>query len=248
MSRRSLLVAAGIAAFLVCLVAMVPADQLARRLPPGVVMSGVGGTIWSGRANGLAINGRAIGGMQWSCRPWRVFVLEWSCRVGLSPAGGELSAELDGEFGSDEISGRDIAGQVPITAFEGLATPRGWSGLLELDIQTLRIIDRRPADATGRLFLRSLRAPGAGGEMLGDFELTVGEGSVGTGSLSGRLRDLGGPLHVRGTIELQADGRYLMSGEASPGPGAGPAIFDTLSFLGPPDNQGRRPFTIEGSF
>ena len=83
--------------------------------------------------------------------------------------------------------------------------------------------------------------------MLGDFELVVGEGSVGTGALSGRLRDLGGPLRVRGAIELQRDGRYLMSGEAAPGPGAGPAIFDTLAFLGPPDNLGRRPFTIEGS-
>jgi general secretion pathway protein N len=248
MSRRSLLVAAGIVAFLVCLVAMVPANQLAMRLPPGVVMSGVGGTIWSGRANGLAIDGRSIGRIQWSCRPWRILLLEWSCHVGLSPAGGELSADLQGEINSDEISGRDILGQVPITAFEGLVTPRGWSGLLELHVKTLRIIDRRPADATGSLFLRSLRAPGADGEMLGDFELTVGEGSVGTGSLSGRLRDLGGPLHVRGTIELQPDGRYLLSGEAAPGPGAGPAIFDTLSFLGPPDNQGRRPFTIEGSF
>jgi hypothetical protein len=84
--------------------------------------------------------------------------------------------------------------------------------------------------------------------MLGDFELTVGEGSVGTGSLTGRLRDLGGPLHVRGAVQLQPDGRYLLSGDAAPGPGAGPAIFDTLSFLGSPDSQGRRPFTIEGSF
>lgn len=248
MSRRSLLIAAGIAAFLVCLVAMVPANQLAMRLPPGVVMSGVGGTIWSGRARDLAINELSIGGIEWSCRPWRVFLLEWSCAVSLRPASGGVSANLEGKFRSNEISGRDLSGQVPIAAFEGLVTPRGWSGLLELDVKTLRIIDRRPANATGTLFLRSLRAPGAGGEMLGDFELTVGEGSVGTGSLSGRLRDLGGPLHVRGTIELQPDGRYLMSGEAAPGPGAGPAIFDTLSFLGPPDNQGRRPFTIEGSF
>jgi hypothetical protein len=53
---------------------------------------------------------------------------------------------------------------------------------------------------------------------------------------------------VRGAVQLQPDGRYLLSGDAAPGPGAGPAIFDTLSFLGSPDSQGRRPFTIEGSF
>jgi hypothetical protein len=75
----------------------------------------------------------------------------------------------------------------------------------------------------------------------------MGEGSVGTGGINGRLRDLGGPLRVRGTIELATDGSYLLKGEAAPGPGAGPAIFDTLAFLGPPDSLGRRPFTIEGS-
>jgi hypothetical protein len=75
----------------------------------------------------------------------------------------------------------------------------------------------------------------------------VGEGTVGSESLNGRVRDLGGPLRVRGSIELDAKGRYLLTGEAAPGPGAGPAIFDTLSFLGAPDSQGRRPFTIEGS-
>ncbi len=248
MGRRSTLVAAGIAAFLVCLIAMVPADQLARRLPPGVVVSGVGGTIWNGRASSLAFNGRPIGGIRWSCRPWRLFLLEWTCRVNLSPAGGELSAYLQGDFGGNEIAGSDITGQVPISAFEGVVTPTGWTGVLELDVDALTLVERRPADAAGTLFLRSLRAPGAGGQMLGDFELTVGEGAVGTRSLTGRLRDLGGPLRVRGAIELQPDGRYLLSGEAAPGPGAGPSIFDTLAFLGPPDSQGRRSFTIEGSF
>lgn len=246
MTRRTKLVAAGIAAFLVFLVAMVPAGQLTRRLPSGVAMTGVGGTIWSGRASGLAFNGRTIGGVQWSCRPWRLVLLEWSCHVTLRPQGGEVSADVQGDFGG-EVVGRDIAGQVPISAFEGLVTPMGWTGVLELDVDEMRIVERRPADAAGTLIVRTLRAPGPGGQMLGDFELTVGEGAVGTGSLAGRLRDLGGPLRVRGAIELDRDGHYLMSGEAAPGPGAGPAIFDTLAFLGPPDSQGRRPFTIEGS-
>ncbi len=247
MSRRGKLVAAGIAAFLVFLVAMVPATQVTRRLPAGLVMTGVSGTIWSGRATGLAVEGRKFGAVAWFCRPWRLLLLEWSCHVTLSPSGGEVSADMSGWFG-DEIVGSNITGQMPISAFEGFVTPRGWTGVLELDVDEVRIVERRPADAAGTLFVRALRAPGPGGQQLGDFELVVGEGAVGTGALSGRLRDLGGPLHVRGAIELQRDGRYLMSGDAAPGPGAGPAIFDTLAFLGPPDNLGRRPFTIEGSF
>jgi general secretion pathway protein N len=244
--KRGALIAAGVAAFLVCLIAMVPANQLASRLPAGVELGGVGGTIWSGRARSLAVNGRPIGGLQWSCRPWRLLVLKWSCTVQLKPPGGGISGDISGDFGR-EITGHGLRGRVSIAAFEGIATPRGWTGDLELDLAEVRLVGRRPVAASGTLFLRALRAPGAGGQALGDFELVVGEGSVGSESLNGRVRDLGGPLRVRGSIELDAEGRYLLTGEAAPGPGAGPAIFDTLSFLGAPDSQGRRPFTIEGS-
>ena len=247
MPRRGAFIAAGLAAFLVFLVAMVPASQLARHLPPGVELAGVGGTIWSGRARMLAVRGRPFGATEWSCSAWRLLLLEWTCRVNLRSPGGDVSGDVSGDFG-DEVVARAISGRVPISQFEGLVTPRGWTGVLELDVGEIRIVDRRPSFAAGTLYLRSLRAPGAGGQMLGDFELVVGEGTVGTEALNGRLRDLGGPLHVRGAVELGRDGRYLLRGEAAPGPGAGPAIFDTLGFLGPPDNQGRRPFTIEGSF
>jgi general secretion pathway protein N len=225
---------------------MVPASQVARRLPAGIALDGVSGTVWSGRARTAAVEGRVLGALHWSCRPWRLVLLEWSCRIGLRPAGGEVAGEFSGDF-SGNLTGRGIRGTAPISSFEGIATPRGWTGNLELDLDALAVESGRPESASGRLLLRSLRAPGASGERLGDFELVVGEGSVGGATLNGRLRDLGGPLRVRGAIELFADGRYLLRGDAAPGPGAGPAIFDTLGFLGPPDGQGRRPFTIEGT-
>ena len=243
--KRGALIAAGIAAFLVFMIAMVPASQLARRMPAGVVMSGASGTIWSGRARALAVNGRPFGGIAWSCSPWRLLVLHWSCHVTLTPAGGDVSGDLSGGFGN-EVSGEAIRGRLPIRMFEGLVTPHGWTGDLELDLSEIRIVQQRPAAASGTLYVRNLRAPGANGQALGDFELVVGEGTVGSNALNGRLRDLGGPLHVRGAVELGQDGHYLLSGEAAPGPGASPAIFDTLGFLGSPDSQGRRPFTIEG--
>ena len=119
-----------------------------------------------------------LGGLQWSCRPWRLLVLEWSCAVALKPQGGEVAGDLSGDFGQ-EIVGEDIRGRLPISAFEGIATPRGWTGDLELDVTEIRLVGRRPTAASGTLFLRALRAPGAGGQALGDFELVVGEGTVG---------------------------------------------------------------------
>ncbi|HUG04824.1 MAG TPA: type II secretion system protein N [Steroidobacteraceae bacterium] len=247
MSRRASLIAAGTAAFAVFLVAMIPAAQLTKRLPAGYAMTGVAGTIWSGQAAELRIEGRAVGAIDWFCRPWHLVMLRWSCRATLKPPGGRFTADLSGNFDGDGLEATNVQGQSPIAAFEGIATPAGWTGRLELDLGRIRIIERRAGEAAGKLFVRELRAPGASGAQLGDFELVVGEGAVGTEMLTGRLRDLGGPLRVRGAIELQSDGRYFLSGEVAPGPGAGPAIFDTLSFLGPPDASGRRPFSVEGT-
>jgi general secretion pathway protein N len=244
--KRGALIAAGAAAFLVCLVAMLPAAQLARRLPPAVALSGVGGTVWSGEARLVAVHGRPLGALDWSCSPWRIFVLQWSCAVTLKPPGGEVSGELSGNF-RELRAAQGLRGRVPIRVFEGIATPRGWTGDLEVQDGEISLAGNRPASARGTMFLRQLRPPGASAQNLGDFELVVGEGKVGGEALQGRLRDLGGPLHVRGAVELKTDGQYLLTGDAAPGPGAGPSIFDALGFLGAPDAQGRRPFTIEGS-
>ena len=247
MSRKGLLVTGGITAFLVFLVALVPAALLTRWLPAEVAVTGLDGTIWSGRASGLSLWGRAMGAANWSCRPWPLLALEWSCHVELQPAGGKVSASLSGDLGGEEIDARDLSGQLPIAFFEGLVTPKGWTGQLDLDVSKARIAGGLPQDAEGKMMVRGLKAPGPGGALLGDFELTIGEGAVGTETLTGRLRDLGGPLRLRGTIELKRDRSYFASGEVSPGPGAGPEIFDTLGFLGPPDAAGRRPFTVEGT-
>ncbi len=247
MARKGLLIAAGVAAFLAFLIALVPASLLARWVPQGVAVAGFEGTIWSGRASTVNVQGLDLGAATWTCSPWPLLVLEWACRVAVKPAGGQLAGSLNGGFGTDQIEAHDLTGNLPIEYLEGIATPRGWTGGLELEVAAVRIAAGMPQDAEGRLFVRDLKAPGPGGAMLGDFELTIGEGAVGTGTLTGRLTDLGGPLRVRGTIELKRDRSYFASGEVAPGPGAGPAVFDSLSALGPPDSTGRRPFSVEGT-
>ena len=134
MAKRGAYIAAGLAAFLVFLIAMVPASQVARHLPSGVALDGLSGTIWSGRAGAVRVAGRPLGALQWSCRPWRLVLLEWSCRIGLQPPGGEVNGDFSGDFAGNFV-GRDIRGTAPISNFEGLATPRGWTGDLAVAIR-----------------------------------------------------------------------------------------------------------------
>jgi general secretion pathway protein N len=247
MRRPALLIAAGAAAFIVFLVAFLPATVLLRFLPAEVSLSGVEGTIWRGEAEAVAVRDRNVGALRWSSRPWRLLLLQLDYAVRYLPAGGQVDMDvvLHGPHRLDIANAR---GALPIMALDGLLGPPGWKATAELDVQRLALVDGFPESVAGLLVLRELTAPGDRGVNIGSFELTLGEGAVGSDSITGRLRDLGsGPMRVRATLELKQDRSYLLSGEVAAGPDAGAVIQRTLRFLGPEDSLGRRPFTVEGT-
>lgn len=247
MRRPGVLIAAGVAAFIVFLVALLPASVLLRFLPAEVTLAGVEGTVWQGRAASLAVRGRPVGELRWSNRPWRLLLLQLDYAVQYLPAGGrvDLDVRLHGPHRIDIANAR---GNLPIAAVDGLLGPAGWRATAELDVERLVLVRGFPDAAAGALVLRDLTAPGPRGMNLGSFELTLGEGSVGGDSIAGRLRDLdAGPMRVRASLELRPDRSYLLSGEVAAGPEAGEAVQRTLRFLGPADALGRRPFSVEGT-
>jgi hypothetical protein len=67
------------------------------------------------------------------------------------------------------------------------------------------------------------------------------------GEIVGELRDLEGPLQVDGTLHIQSSG-YDLLGRARPLGASSDALTTTLQQLGPPDDQGYRQFSIEGTF
>lgn len=245
MRRPLLLAALGVAAFLLFLLAMLPASVLLRFAPPGLAATGLAGSVWKGVAANVAWQGHPIGRVGWNCRVLALLHGRLSYDLLLERPDGRVS--LNATTGPDRtVDVTGLAAALPVAAFEGLAPP-GWSGQVEASIPHLRIEGGWPVAIDGRAVVRSLRAPGATGLDIGSYELTLGEGQVGTDALTGRLRDLGGPLRVRGHVSLTRDRRYLLQGDVSPGPGADDRVFRTLSFLGSPDSAGRRPFAIEGS-
>lgn len=244
MRRPGLLLAAGAATFLLFLVAFLPATVLPRALPPELGLEGLEGTVWRGSARDVAWRGQSLGGLRWSNRPWRLAALELDYALRYEPPGGGVDLRLAASRGGRlELS--DLRGSLPVEPFQGLIAARGWTGRIDLDVERVLLRDGRPVEAAGRVVAKGLTAPYGN---LGDFELLLGEGSVGGEGVSGRLRDLGtGPLRVRATIKLDATGQYLMSGEAATAAGADPRIERALLYLGPPDSLGRRSFSIEGT-
>ena len=66
--------------------------------------------------------------------------------------------------------------------------------------------------------------------------------------LVGKVKDLEGPMQVDGTLSLGADRSYVIEGLVAARPDASKAVTDTLRFLGNPDAQGRRPFSLAGTY
>jgi general secretion pathway protein N len=247
MRRPAFLIAAGAAAFIVFLVAFLPASVLLRFLPAEVSLSGVEGTVWRGQAEAVAVRGRSVGALRWSNRPWRLLLLQLDYAVSYLPPGGQVDMDVTLR-GPHRLDIANARGTLPIMALDGLLGPPGWKATAELEVQRLSLVDGFPESATGVLVLRELTAPRETGVNIGSFELTLGEGAVGSDSITGRLRDLGsGPMRVRATLELKPDRSYLLSGEVAAGPDAGAVVLRTLRFLGPEDSLGRRPFTVEGT-
>ena len=131
--KRGALIAAGIAAFLVFMIAMVPSEPARapharrrrdeRRERDDLVRScpRARGQRASVRRHRLVLQPLAPAG------PALVLPRD------LTPAGGDVSGDLSGSFGN-EVNGEAIRGRLPIRMFEGLVTPHGWTGDLELDL------------------------------------------------------------------------------------------------------------------
>lgn len=247
MRRPKLLIAAGLAAFLLFMVAFLPASLVLRYVPREFELRGVSGSIWRGRASEVLLRGQSLGALRWANRPWRLVLLEADYGLRLEPAGGAVTLGVR-TSGDGRIELRRIRGRFPVASVAGIVGPDGWSGEVELAVDRLVLRDSYPVSAVGTVTVRQLKAPGERGANIGDFELTLGQGAVGGDGIAGRLRDLdNGPMRVRATLELAPDRSYLISGEVAALPEAGPAVLNTLAFLGPPDSLGRRPFAIEGT-
>jgi len=66
----------GVIAFIIFAIAYMPAIHVVGRinLPKDIAISGVSGTLWSGKAQTLVVNGLPINNINWQLSPWALFV------------------------------------------------------------------------------------------------------------------------------------------------------------------------------
>jgi hypothetical protein len=244
------LILLGLAAIAAFVLATLPAGLVMSRLQRfGVTADAVGGTIWSGHAQGLAARGAQLGDLQWSLRPAALlrgtlaghalligterrleadFARAWSGRLTLEAARAELS--------------------LASLAALGLPVGRNWRGQVVADLTHLELEGSWPVAAIGTIDLHELTSPPPRTAALGDFRLTVPAPAAAAGQLKAMVTQTAGPLLFDGLITLSKDRTFLLEGTLAPR-GTPPAdLARLLEALGPPDARGRRPFSVSGTY
>jgi general secretion pathway protein N len=202
----------------------------------------IDGSVWSGVCSGMVVQRLALGDLTWELKPAQLLTGALAAHVTL--AHGPISARGDVALGlGDRLTLRNLTADLPIDSHALPQVPRDLSGSLHVDLALARIEKGAISDLQGRLEARDLVNSRGRATPLGSYALTF-PGS----SLTGQLQDLGGPLAVSGTVRLTPGPGYAVDGLVAARPGAPPELVNNLLYLGSADAQGRRPFSMAGTF
>jgi general secretion pathway protein N len=251
MSRPRLWIALGLGAFFLLLLVTFPAQPLFGQLERlGVQASGVSGSLWKGQAAALRVGSLSLGQLTWDLHVLKLLTGQASASVSVKQgdafAQGDVSTGLTGH-----ITLSDVTASWPLAALAAAGMPAGWNGLANLRLAELEIEGGIPVDVTGTIDLMNLVGPANRPASLGSFQATFPAASASTHGgegLDADLKDLEGPIEVVAILRVGRDRSYVIEGQIATRPNAPSQVVSALQYLGEPDAQGRRPFSVAGTF
>jgi general secretion pathway protein N len=240
--------------YLVFLVATFPATRLTSTLQTkGILVSGVSGSIWNGRAAALQVNGLTLGATEWSISSWRLLIGTLSVDIHTKRDDGYIDATARATL-SGSLTLHRLRASLPVNALSSLGLPgggtAGWSGTLQLNLDKLAFANRWPTEIRGTIEAANLVGPAQQPTQLGGYRITFpapNSGATG-GAIQGALQSMDdAPLEVVGTVRLTPDRNYVIDAQVATRASAPSNMVKALQYLGPPDAQGKRPFSFAGT-
>ncbi|MGC8517342.1 MAG: type II secretion system protein N [Steroidobacteraceae bacterium] len=244
MQRLAIIVLAG-AVFAAVLLARLPAAWVLPALGPRLTCARVEGTLWSGECAGARLAGVHLDQLTWQVHPAALLGGRLAADLSARRAGAEASGEVNVSW-HGPLRARDVHAQLPLEPGLLPPLPPYITGVLEADVAHA-VVARSGAveQLHGTLIVRRLIDSSGSVTPLGSFRIRF---PAGPGEPRGRLRDLGGPLWLRGTLRLTPQPGYVLHARVAARTGASPSLLQALQYLGAPDEQGRRPFALAGTY
>ena len=252
MPNRYAWIALGLGAYIAFALSMFPAVTAYRWFAPDTLhMSGIDGTVWSGRAALASANGLSVRDVRWQLDALPLLIARANGRLQARLADGIADTNFSVSFGGRVVL-RNVRAGTNLAALASVAPIGDVRGQLGLTLDRVELVDGRPSTVIGQARIGALQVPifsprGRGDLLpLGDYALTF-EDTNGNGLLA-RFADTSGPLAVEGTLTVDTAGRYLLDARAAARAGAPPELTQALELMGgEPESDGRRPFELSGS-
>lgn len=247
MKRLWPLIALGVGAFVIFAVVTFPASIVLSRLgATGISASGVSGTIWNGKAQVLQVQGTNVGTVEWNLHVLPLFTLHINADVKVSRVDGFASSALSvGPSGKVTLTG--LTASLPLSAINNPQLS-GWAGQLNARLARLTLDQGWPIEVDGTLDALDVTGPARKPANVGSYRIVFDPATASAEMLQGAVTDAGnGPLQINGTVRLKPDRTYEVDALVGTRANTPQNLARTLEFLGPPDAQGRRQFSMAGS-
>lgn len=207
----------GVLAYAVFLIATFPAERVTARLQTyNVQIAGASGSVWHGRAVAMQVRGFTLGPTEWRVNFWRIPLGKLSIELRSKRDDGFVNAHIDLGLGG-AITLRDLHASLPIAALSGMnfpaGWPNGWQGQLQLNFDTLKLVNRWPSEVSGRLSITGLTRETPPPLLpLGDQNLSFAKNAGASKDLIGTISSSSdAPLDISGSVQLTANHTTLIS-------------------------------------
>lgn len=243
--KRAAIIAFAVAAFAAVLIARLPAAWVLPALRGELRCASVLGTVWQGSCRDIRVQGVTVDRLAWRVRARAL--LRGRLAVRLSAVRGSASATAEVSWPwRGPIEAHEVFARLPIEPQLLPVVPAYITGTLEAHLERV-VVTRDGALTHLRGTVTVLNLVDSSGQVtpLGSFAVTF---SGGAGEPVGRLRDLGGPLALSGTVRLTAAPGYSLHAEVAPRASASPSLLSALQFFGAPNAAGQRPFALSGTY
>jgi hypothetical protein len=231
--------------FIGLIVWRLPAQWLVGALPANVRCDAPAGTVWAGQCQQLTAMGVVLSQVSWQLAPAQLLRMRLGGSLRIDDP--RLQAQTGWSFGRAgdvQLSGLNAQLALPNALLP--AVPTGWSGRLQLQFDRARYQQPRILELLGHaqlLELRQQQPPAA----MGGYEVNFAPGAVDGDWVNGSVRDLGGPLTLKGSLRLQAPNAYEFDGKVAATAAAGEELRRLIEQLGPVDAQGLRVVSVAGT-
>lgn len=238
--RAWLVIVAGIAAFVIALLAFMPATLIDRELDKQsggkLRLADASGTVWNGRG---AITAPGAG--------WRVplafsvapsDVIRGSHRLLLQPVDGAATPRGAIEAANGGVRIRDLAIDLPASALTSAMPARGLAVAGGAVSVSAGVFDWTATDNDGGLNARWSAARLVVGETVADLGTVELALSPRNGALNGRIASSGGDVRIDGTAIIASSGAVTVDATVAPSPAAPATVARALAAIGTPDAQG----------